>query len=130
MDAIQRELHGRYGPLVRIAPDEIVCSDPEAIRKIYPTEKPLTKTDFYPIWGNNTFSKYPDNFSGTDEKLHSERRRIVNNVYSMSTVLTLESYIDNCSKLFAERMGGFADAQTVLDLGEWLQWYDFLLVDE
>lgn len=123
MDVVQRSLHQRYGPLVRIAPDEVACADPEAIRKIYPTQAPLTKTDFYHIWDNKTLSKYPDNFSETNEKLHRERRRIVNNVYSMSTVLTFEPYLDRCEELFIERMGQIADTTGSIDLGEWLQWF-------
>ena len=123
MDIVQRGLHRKYGPLVRIGPDEIACSDPEAIRKIYPTSRVLTKASFYTIWHNKTFSKHPDNFSNTDERLHSERRRIVNIVYSMSRILTLEPYIDTCSKLFVQRMGEFADSHTAIDLGDWLQWY-------
>lgn len=122
-DVIQRALHQKHGPLVRIGPEEIACADPEAIRKIYSTSKPLTKASFYSIWQNKSFSKYPDNFSNTDEELHNERRRIVNNVYSMSTILSLEPYIDNCSALFIKRMGEFADSRTVVDLGDWLQWY-------
>jgi hypothetical protein len=82
----------------------------------------LKKASFYTIWQNKTFSKYPDNFSNTNERLHSERRRIVNNVYSMSTILSLEPYIDTCSALFMKRMGEFSDSSAVIDLGDWLQW--------
>jgi hypothetical protein len=124
MDVVQRGLHQKYGPLVRIAPDELACAAPEAISKIYPTSKPLAKQHgFYSVWQNKSLSKYPSNFSNTDEKLHSERRRIVNNVYSMSTILSLEPYIDDCSRLFVRRMGEFADSGAVIDLGDWLQWY-------
>jgi hypothetical protein len=124
MDVVQRELHQKYGPLVRIGPDEIACAAPEAMSKIYPTSNPLAKQHgFYSVWQNKSFSKYPDNFSNTDERLHSERRKIVNNVYSMSTILSLEPYIDDCSRLFVKRMGGFADSGAVVDLGDWLQWY-------
>lgn len=130
MDHAQRSLHKKYGPLVRIAPNEIACADPEAIKKIYRTSQPLTKTDFYPIWGNKTFSKYPDNFSGTDEQLHSERRRIVNHVYSLSNVLQFERFIDRCSELFMTRLAERADGVQVVDLGEWLQWYAFDVVGE
>jgi len=122
MDVVQRSLHQRYGPLIRISPNEVACADPEAIRKIYPMSRPLNKSSFYTIWYNKALSKYPDNFSNTNERLHSERRRIVNNVYSMSTVLSLEPYIDNCSALFVKRMGEFADSGAVVDLGDWLQW--------
>jgi hypothetical protein len=123
MDVVQRALHLEYGPLVRIGPDEASCADPEAIRKIYSTSSPLTKASFYTIWHNKVFSKYPDNFSNTDEKLHAERRKIVNNVYSMTTVLSLEPYIDSCSALFIKRMSEAADSHTVIDLGSWLQCY-------
>ena len=57
MEVVQRRLHEQYGPLVRIAPDEVACADPEAIRKIYRTQAPLSKTHFYPVWGSINFSK-------------------------------------------------------------------------
>lgn len=122
MDVVQRALHQKYGPLVRISPNETACADPEAIRKIYPVSKPLEKSYFYQNWHITGFSKYPDHFSHRDERSHSERRRIVNNVYSMTTILSLEQYIDNCSALFVKRMGEFADSGAVVDLGDWLQW--------
>lgn len=121
MEHTQRALHARYGPLIRIAPNEIACASPDAIKKVYPVQNPLEKTDFYPVWGNKKFSKYPDNFSNASEKLHSERRRIVNSIYSLSNVLQSEKYIDVCSGLFVERMGEFADSGQVCDFGEWLQ---------
>lgn len=121
MEHVQRALHQKYGPLIRIAPNEIACAYPDALKQIYRLQAPLSKTDFYPVWGNKSFSKYPDLFSGTDEKLHSERRRIVNHVYSLSNVLQSEEYIDKCSELFIKRLGEYADAQQTVNLGEWLQ---------
>jgi cytochrome P450 len=123
MDKVQREQHRKYGPLVRISPNEVSVADPEAIRDIYRIKRPFKKTEFYPIWNSGRLTKYSDHFSQTDERMHSERRRIVNSVYSMSTVLTLEPYIDKCSAMFMERLSSYADAQRELDLGVWLQWY-------
>ena len=122
LDVVQRELHQKYGPLVRIAPDEVACADPEAIRKIYSTTSPLNKSDFYHIWDVGAFSKYPNAFAIVDEKLHFERRRIVNSVYSMSSVLTFESYIDDCSRLFVERMIERTVPDQAIDLGDWFLW--------
>lgn len=130
MEVVQRKLHARYGPLIRIAPDEVACADPDAIRKIYRTQAPLAKTHFYPVWGSNNFSKYPDLFVDTDEKLHSSQRRIVNNVYSMSTILTLEQYIDDCSAQLIQRLDGYAASKTIVDLGQWLHWYAFDVIGE
>lgn len=121
MEWTQRALHKKYGPLVRIAPNEIACSDPQALKQIYRMQNPIRKSDFYPVWGNKSFTKYPDHFSVTDEKLHAERRRIVNSVYTLSNVLQSERYIDRCSELFIQRLGEFEAAGQTFDLGEWLQ---------
>ena len=56
-----------------------------------------------------------------DDKFHDERRKIVNSLYSMSSILEQEKYIDSCSNLFHQRMGEFAATGEVVDLGEWLQ---------
>jgi hypothetical protein len=50
LDEWQRELHEQYGPLVRVAPDEITCNDPREIPNIYPISKPLQKTVWYDAW--------------------------------------------------------------------------------
>jgi hypothetical protein len=122
MERVQRSFHAKHGSLVRIAPNEIACADPEAIKIVYPVHSPLSKTDFYPVWRSDMFSKYPDHFSSTDEKQHAERRRLVNNVWSLSNVLQSEPYIDKCTELFIQRIGEYADRKEVFDLGTWLQW--------
>ncbi len=48
----------------------------------------------------------------------------------MSSVLESESYIDDSSALFMQRMGEYADSEAVVDLGEWLQMYAFDIVGE
>lgn len=120
-DSVQMELHKKYGPLVRIAPNEVVCTQPEAIKKIYPIQSPLEKSDFYSTFAINAFSKHPDLFSCTNERVHGQRRKIVNHVYSLTNVLRSEEYIDKCSHLFIERLGEFADSGQTLSLSEWAQ---------
>ena len=48
----------------------------------------------------------------------------------MSSVLESESYIDDSSALFMQRMGGYADSKAVVDLREWLQMYAFDIIGE
>lgn len=56
-----------------------------------------------------------------DDQFHDERRRIVTGLYSMSSILEQEKYIDSCSNLFNHRMGEFAARGEIVDLGEWIQ---------
>lgn len=117
----QRELHARYGHLVRIAPNEVAVADPSAVKLIYNIKSGFTKTDFYPPFAPN-ISPHGDNFTQLDEAKHAGRRKFVNSVYSMSTILESEQYIDACSDVFLEKMAGFAERGSHIDLGEWIQW--------
>lgn len=130
MHDVQRRLHERYGPIVRLAPDEVSTTDVSAIPKIYRHQRPLRKTDFYAVWGGSSISKQLDTFSQPDERLHSNYRRIVNPVYTLSNVLNSEVYINKASALFVKRLGEFADRKETIDLGQWLQMYAFDVIGE
>ncbi|KIX04389.1 uncharacterized protein Z518_05257 [Rhinocladiella mackenziei CBS 650.93] len=130
MEHTQRRLHAQFGPLVRIAPNEIACASPDAIKSIYRTQGALDKTDFYTVWNSENFSKHRDAFTVTSDKAHGERRRIVNHCYTLSNVLKSEEYIDLCSQLFLQRLGDCAKSATPMDLGKWVQMYAFDVIGE
>ncbi|KAK5373387.1 hypothetical protein LTS13_005585 [Exophiala xenobiotica] len=117
----QRELHKKHGALVRIAPNEVAVADPSACKIIYNIKSGFSKTDFYPPFAPK-ISSHGDHFTQLDEVKHAERRKYVNSVYSMSTILESEQYIDACSDVFVEKMGKFAETGVNIDLGEWIQW--------
>jgi hypothetical protein len=121
MHDVQRRLHEQYGPIIRIAPNEVSTTDLSAIPKIYRTQAPLTKTDFYSVWGGGNISEQLDTFAETNERVHSNYRRIVNPVYTLSNVLKSENYINKVSALFIQRLGEHADRKEAIDLGTWLQ---------
>lgn len=121
MEQTQRRLHAELGPLLRIAPDEVACASPDAIKSVYRNQAALDKTDFYAVWNNQNFGKHKDMFTTLDDKVHGERRRIMNHVYTLSNVLRSEQYIDKCSRLFLERLGEYAKERKPMDLGKWLQ---------
>ncbi|KAL2287484.1 hypothetical protein FJTKL_05916 [Diaporthe vaccinii] len=131
MEKTQRQLHAKYGPLLRIAPNEIACADPNAIKLIYRTQNALNKTDFYPVWNNQNFIKHKDAFTETNDRAHGERRRIVSHVYSLANVLKSEEYIDRCSDLMMLRLKEHAEAdEPVMNLGHYLQMYAFDVIGE
>ncbi|KAI0482569.1 cytochrome P450 oxidoreductase [Xylariaceae sp. FL0804] len=130
MEKEQRRLHAQHGRLIRIAPDELSCADPEAIRTIYRIQGALDKTDFYPPWNSGGFSPHRDMFTETSDKKHGERRRIVNHVYTLGNVLKSEKYIDGCSKVFLQRLGEQVGSDNPFDLGHWLQMYAFDVIGE
>ncbi|KAL3479454.1 cytochrome P450 [Aspergillus californicus] len=59
------------------------------------------QSNFYDAWAAPNETGYPGHFPSRDEKLHTEHRRLVNKVYSMSSVLDSEVNIDFCTHLSA-----------------------------
>ena len=121
IDTATRTLHARYGPIVRIAPDEVTVADPSAIPLIYRVQKPLQKTDWYVPWRPRGLSSQPDLFTQTNEQAHAAYRRIVGGVYSFSSISKNEAALDETLELFMERLGGFADRSEAFDFGLWLE---------
>lgn len=54
------ELHAKYGPVVRVAPDEVSFNDAEALKDIYGIKSGFGKSDFYDMFvyydERNTFT--------------------------------------------------------------------------
>lgn len=109
-----------YGPIVRIAPDEVSSSDPEAIPKIYPIQRPLEKTDWYLTYRPVALGGI-DAFTDDNEKHHTATRKIVGSAYTLTSMLKNEGPLDDVVNLFMEKLGEFADQQTAFNFGEWLE---------
>lgn len=117
------------GPIVRIAPDEVSISDPAALKLIYAVNAGFTKTDFYTPFAAH-ISPNEDLFTQRDEKLHAQRRRFVNGLYSLSSVLESERSINACTATFMSRLDEFVNSGETIDLGLWLQMYAFDVIGE
>ncbi|KAG9624400.1 putative P450 monooxygenase, partial [Aureobasidium melanogenum] len=77
-------LHERYGPIVRIGPNEIHCNSLNALRTIYGAGRGFERTWFYrmfDVYGKQNLFTFE---SGKD---HSERKKLVANAYSKSLML-------------------------------------------
>ncbi|KAL9093089.1 MAG: hypothetical protein Q9159_000448 [Coniocarpon cinnabarinum] len=87
-------LHRQYGPLVRMAPNEVhVC--------FRPAGSGFRKSNWYNVWqGHRKF----DLFGEQDERIHGHQRRLVSSAYSLKSIQDLEKYIDDAVAHFLKRM--------------------------
>ncbi|KAH7389610.1 pisatin demethylase [Phaeosphaeria sp. MPI-PUGE-AT-0046c] len=120
-----RNLHAKYGPLVRMGPNEVSCSDPAAILLIYRERSPLAKTSWYETFRPQGVSDQADLFTETNEEKHTRYRKIVGPAYHMSVVLKNESAIDECTSLFIKRLDDFAARKQSFDFGHWLEMFAY-----
>lgn len=115
----------RYGPLIRIAPNELSYSKPDGVPVIYRLSKPLEKTDWYWAWKGAGLKSQIDMFTITNEKKHTAYRRVVGTVYSLSNILKNEKKMDENVQLLLDRLDGFVERKEEVDLGLWLEMYAY-----
>ena len=55
----------------------------------------------------------------------ADTRKRFTNLYSMSSLVHYEAFVDHCADLFTTRLSDFAEKKQVLNLGHWMQCYAF-----
>ncbi|KAK7425512.1 hypothetical protein QQZ08_007953 [Neonectria magnoliae] len=119
--------HRRYGPIVRYGPNRYSICDPLAARVIYGHGQAFSKSSWYDSWGEPNPHQW-SLFSDRDEKRHGTNRRLYQSMYSMSSLVHYERYVDECADLFTQRlwqMSGRRNAAEPVDMGHWFQCYAF-----
>lgn len=124
-------LHAKYGPVVRIAPNEVSVSSPEAARTVLAAGKHFTKTDFYTVFPP---PENPDIFTEVREHVHAQKKKVANVPYSMAAMQKLGPFIDDTIELLAGRLEALADSGGRgggrADLGAWLHYFAFDVLGE
>ncbi|EXJ96050.1 hypothetical protein A1O1_01176 [Capronia coronata CBS 617.96] len=92
-------LHRRYGPVVRIGPNEVSFNSLSALRAIYGAGSGFERTDFYRMF--DVYGR-PNLFTFGSGKLHRDRKKLLSHIYANQTVLGPEF-----SRLVQEKVDGF-----------------------
>ena len=114
-------LHRQYGKVVRIAPNMFSIDDPSVVKSVYGIGSKFPKSDWYEGWKHpspDRWTLFPDQ----DMKRHAETRKRFQGLYSMSSLVSYEGYVDECTKIFSEKLRGVAKTGEVIDMGHWFQW--------
>jgi hypothetical protein len=122
------ELHRKYGPVVRIAPDEVSVSSPEAARTLLSAGKRFFKTPFYGVFPP---PENPDIFTETREDVHATKKRVANVPYSMAAMQQLSPFINDTIELLVRKIDEHIAADRgVFDLGDYLHYFAFDVLGE
>ncbi|KAL8958568.1 MAG: hypothetical protein Q9193_004396, partial [Seirophora villosa] len=99
-----QDLHRRYGPIVRIGPNEIHINDPEFYDQIYSLHGRWDKDPAFVNQFDNTDSA----FGTIHHDLHRIRRRAFQNFFSKQKIISLEPLIQSRVDKLCQRLEGFA----------------------
>jgi len=127
-DAIN--LHKQYGSVVRVGPNHVSFSDPEALSIVYSAYTKFEKSDFYSPFDAKTSDRFvPTVFSVRSEHAHRGIKRPIASAYSMTTLLELEELTDECIGILQDKIETKLDESNgdsiEMNFGEWLHWYAF-----
>ncbi|KAK3943388.1 Pisatin demethylase [Diplogelasinospora grovesii] len=122
------DLHRKYGPIVRIAPNEVSLASPEAARTLLSAGKRFFKTPFYGVFPP---PENPDIFTETREDVHAQKKRVANVPYSMAAMQQLSPFINDTIELLARKIDEhISNNGGVFDLGAYLHYFAFDVLGE
>ncbi|KAI6778287.1 Pisatin demethylase-like protein [Emericellopsis cladophorae] len=124
-----KTLHARYGPAVRVGPNEIWFSSKEAFRTIYSSGSGFEKSEFYlatalirPLQVDGrlrvTWPDELDLLSEGDMKRYRVQRRLIGPVYRPNNVLRHEGSVDLVTKRVVKKLRSLQGNE--IDLKEWM----------
>ncbi|KAF6810906.1 benzoate 4-monooxygenase cytochrome p450 [Colletotrichum plurivorum] len=123
-----KELHEKYGPVVRIGPNTLDLDLPGLIKTLYGTDgkwkKFLTAFGSTIINGKITYHL----FSTTDQAEHARMKRPIVKYYSQSSVIGIEPLFNSVISDFCEHLENrfmSGSAPTECDFGEWIGFYSW-----
>ncbi|KAL7653030.1 cytochrome P450 [Aspergillus phoenicis ATCC 13157] len=118
------EAHLKYGPVVRIGPNELSFAKPAAARAIYTSDAMVKEETFYRA---KTIFHENHLFSTRDVQAHRQRRKLFARGYSQAAMLEFEPHISNKIDMVLKQW----KARVVdgpIDVYPWLHWLAFDVV--
>ncbi|OAL18469.1 hypothetical protein AYO22_10665 [Fonsecaea multimorphosa] len=112
-------IHDQYGPTVRIAPDELSFTNPEAWAQIYNTRPQLQKTRFHfpPAEGR----KMPESMIMASDADHTRVRRLANPAFMTTGILEVEPVMQHYVDLLCTQLAQVYQEGSQ-NMVEWFLW--------
>ncbi|KAK7750013.1 hypothetical protein SLS62_008005 [Diatrype stigma] len=126
MHLVAKSLHDKYGPIVRIAPNQLDLDCPSLIKTCFDRKGTWRKTEHDSTSGVLIDGKIKYNvFSETDPATHARMRKPVAKYYSMNGVLPFEPSVDSVLGHFVRQLdmrfcGDNGEMGRTFDIGQWI----------
>ncbi|KAF4335359.1 benzoate 4-monooxygenase cytochrome P450 [Fusarium beomiforme] len=110
-------LHQRYGPIVRVGPNEVDISDMTAVKEIHRVKNGYLKAPFY----QNLVPGTTNLFNALDVEFHRRHRRLLSSPLSESSLKSVEPTVDSYVKKAIVSMKHETDKRGSTDVAKfWL----------
>lgn len=109
------------GPIIRLAPGRYSVCDQLASKTIYGPGSGFIKSNFYQPFGAPHGAV--NLFTEANPQIHSDARRKVASLYSMTALVSYEPYIDHMNNFLCSRLTLCAEKAEPMDIPTWMQYY-------
>ncbi|RWA09367.1 hypothetical protein EKO27_g5733 [Xylaria grammica] len=109
-----RELHDKYGPVVRVTPDEIHINEPSAYNDIFVVGA-TRKTNAYPRFSNGTGFEDMTAIS-TSHDAHRRLRVPLDKLFVRNSILRIESRVADRVARLCDRLSSYQETGEVVNL--------------
>ncbi|KAG4267572.1 hypothetical protein FPRO04_12774 [Fusarium proliferatum] len=128
-----RELHDRYGDVVRIAPNELSFKTPQAYKDIYNHavghKTPFPKSKYF--YNRGASIKHPDIVFTIDRESHRSQRRSLSHAFSARALREAESTIQRHARLFVHQISQRGNPGTGgVDMSAAFTWLTFDIIGD
>ncbi|KAF9888983.1 hypothetical protein FE257_008153 [Aspergillus nanangensis] len=125
-------MHRQLGDVVRLGPNTLSFSHPQAIKAIYGIDNKLGKSDFYPVQMQVSKGEILQSLFGTqDQGYHGRLRKFVSSAFSMGSIVQYEARVNETARVFLEKTEElYAKTGARVDMKLWLQFFAFDVITE
>lgn len=117
------------GPIVRLAPNRYSICSSAALKTIYGHGSKFTKDRWYRAYGHPDDSQ-ADMFSVMDEKRHTTHSRKVASMFSMTSMVAYEPFVNSCNTTLVAQLSQRAARGESVAIPQWMQYYAFDVIGE
>ncbi|EON70037.1 hypothetical protein W97_09305 [Coniosporium apollinis CBS 100218] len=107
-----KELHDKYGPIIRINPNELHIRDPDYYDTLYNQTNRLDKSDYFYRMLGNPYAL----FNTSPASLHRIRRSALNPFFSAQVISRFRPHLQHATDRLCERMAACAEHDEVIPL--------------
>lgn len=115
------ELHREYGPVVRIAPDEVDVSDYDGYREIHKISSPFVKAPWY-----IKFREAVNCFTASEPLVHARKRRLLSRPFSKTS---LRENWETTVRQLAEAAVQGIKKEAAVGPSDSMKWWTFMATD-
>ncbi|KAI1818680.1 cytochrome P450 [Poronia punctata] len=125
-------LHKKYGPVVRVSPNELSFASLESWKDIYGHATggrgTCTKSEFYEVFGGG----FKSSCIGSERhpKEHARMRKALSNAFSTKSLLEQEAVINENVNAFVARLGRDGTTEKGLNMTKWFEMIAFDILGE